>query len=732
MPSETEKLETRLDKERAEFRRLILENPNYFRTLKDSAFKAVKKLSTNTQYEELTCVGFNPDTNFLEATIAVKLPNGYGGGLCMAGTTEYVRFFIDYGSGWEDAGVVGVKVHDIPTGSDCTKHPDKPLIYVASLRLKPRTACCNHPVLPKVHAILSWEWLPPAGPTNVSWLPPWGSTLDCHIQIKPHPWNILCIIDLLSEHIGQKLKVPPLFEQAKLHPIPLPDPPPFTLAEMAKTYGAVPEAKGAKETKVEAHRLGVQDLHSALASAGGVNLDAVSLTSASWKNIGLDWSSALAALNETNANVSYEQIECLGMDEVLPERLVATLRIKRPSGYSGELCYAGSKEYIAFWGDWEDKCEWSYLGTVAVNVHDFKNIPREGLCYSAILPVDLTYRRRSCTKPKIARVRAVLSWAIPPSTTDPNKLNYWGNRLDAHVQINPGDEISRPEPKIRNIGGIPIEDIFTASTGMTTPTAVFAHNPAFSADAWGLGRACPFGGQIKIEGAFFNGYYYRVKAHKIGDPYISFKTLGDSFYVERWDFGFDYQTSVGGFFAYLNPAQHLDNALGYWNAGGDGDALWDVQLDIATSPNEASIVASSPWYRVQLDNTGPAGPPAIPLTMDIHITSGGGDCKDFSQGDTINGYFIADDVHFGGWGLSTLPNTLTTPSNQPSVTGLASTDPTPAPSGHGWSLNTGNPVQMKPCGYLVQLGVSDRTIVNSLPGQHNSNHIEVGFCLREK
>jgi hypothetical protein len=38
---------------------------------------------------------------------------------------------------------------------------------------------------------------------------------------------------------------------------------------------------------------------------------------------------------------------------------------------------------------------------------------------------------------------------------------------------------------------------------------------------------------------------------------------------------------------------------------------------------------------------------------------------------------------------------------------------------------------MKPCGYVVRLAVSDRTIVNSFPGSHNANHVEVGFCLRE-
>ena len=141
--------------ERVQFKRLLTENPNYFGNISDSPFKPVKKIIADTRYEELTCVGFNPDANVLEATIAVKLPTGYGGDLCQAGTTEYVRFFVNYGTGWEDAGLAGVRVHDIPTDKDCAEKPDKPLTYVASLKYKPRPECCKHPVLPRVHAILS-------------------------------------------------------------------------------------------------------------------------------------------------------------------------------------------------------------------------------------------------------------------------------------------------------------------------------------------------------------------------------------------------------------------------------------------------------------------------------------------------------------------------------------------------------------------------------------------------
>ena len=62
------------------------------------------------------------------------------------------------------------------------------------------------------------------------------------------------------------------------------------------------------------------------------------------------------------------------------------------------------------------------------------------------------------------------------------------------------------------------------------------------------------------------------------------------------------------------------------------------------------------------------------------------------------------------------------PRNRPSLT--------PVAPGSQWFLDTDTPKKMKPCGYVVHLRVWDRSIVNSHPGSHNSNHIEVGFCLR--
>jgi hypothetical protein len=727
-------------KDRASFKTLLAKNPNHFGNLEQTKWKAAKKVVGNTSFEQATCVGFNPQSNFLEATIAVKRPSGYGGDLCHAGSTEYVRFFLDYGSGWEDVGLAAVQVHDIPNARDCAGAPDKPITYVASLRIDPHRKCCKDEVLPRVRAILSWQWAPPAGNANANWKPVWGNVLECAIQIAPRPWSIFCLLEEISVDIGTKLEIPKLFEEVQLDPIPLPDPPPFELAQLAELYTGGKASKTTKAAKaklaVEPHRFGLTHLQPLLAQ-GGFNQELFESTAESFKAIGVDLSQILGDLEKTSANVAYEELECLGLDEGLPERLVATFRIKQSTGYSGNLCSAGSKEYVAFWADWDDTCDWTYLGTVAVNTHDLEEIPGGGLCYSAILPVDLTHERRSCKKPKIGRVRAVLSWAVPPSTTDPDKLEYWGNRLDAHVQIAPGDSIPPGGvlAAIRNLGGIAIEDIDTApaspTAGLTIPTAIFAHHPGNTADGWGLGRRCPFGGNVQVEGNFFFGYWYRVKVRKATDPPMSYTVLGNSFLLERaWSPGYDLQTSVGGFFKYADPLMYFTRILAEWGSGADG--LWEVQLDISTAPNEASIVDSSPWYAILIDNTGPVGPPAAFPTMDVHI-SAGGDCMDFVEGVTITGDFIANDAHFGAWSLSTLPNTVTTPSNPPQpVPFLAGTSPAPGPGGHGWSLNTASPVKMKPCGYVVHLNVWDRSIVNSYPGSHNGNSIDVGLCLRAK
>jgi hypothetical protein len=685
-----------IEPERENFRKLIQANPNFFGTIANSPLKPVKPMVTNTTYEELTCIGFNPATNKLEATIQIKRDTGYGGNLCQSGSQEYVRFFVDYGGGWVDVGAAAVNVHDIPDTSDCTKQPVHPISYVVTLGIEPKMDLCGRPVLPKVHAILSWQWLPPAGSLNVNWAPPWGNSLEKHVQIRPRFLILRDVIDTIGIQSGQAIKLAGEHEALAEHPLQQPEVPVLTLAELAKLY---------PQPTAQPHRFGLTEINTTLASSAQ-HQEIVAAKIAEWKGLGLDWEAAVNALAKLQGDVSYEQLECLGLDEnAASERLVATLVIKRPFGYSGGLCQHGSTEYVAFWADWDNTCKWTYVGTAQVPVHDIATIPPDGLHYSAIIPVDLTKHRSSCELPKVARVRAVLSWNIAPSTTNPDALTYWGNRLDTHVQILPGEPVDpgNPQPIMGVLGGIPISKI-DPITGLTTFDAFFALN-GLEPDP-GLQRPCPFGGRVVLQGPSFVGYKYRVRVHQVGDPGPSMDVTTTMRLVDLTGTIFTSQVadSTTHFFNYVSPQFNIDNVLAWWDT--TGDAPWDMTLELA---NAANVVLGSVTHRVQLDNTAPI--------VEIHIDNGG-DCKTYVENATLNGHFVARDANFGSYSLGTSPF----PGPVVPASGNVQTALTP---GDAWSLNT---TGMEPCGYVISVVAVDRAIVNSASVGHYSP-ASAGFCV---
>ena len=119
-----------LEPSRLRFRSLIAANPNHFGTLDNTPlgelFKAVEPKTSDTRYEEIGCVAYSPERDRLEATIVIKQANGYLGGACSAGSTEFVRFFVDFGGGWVDAGVAATPVHDMPVGTIAPRTPTTP------------------------------------------------------------------------------------------------------------------------------------------------------------------------------------------------------------------------------------------------------------------------------------------------------------------------------------------------------------------------------------------------------------------------------------------------------------------------------------------------------------------------------------------------------------------------------------------------------------------------------
>jgi hypothetical protein len=383
---------------------------------------------------------------------------------------------------------------------------------------------------------------------------------------------------------------------------------------------------------------------------------------------------------------------------------------------------------VAFWADWDDTCEYTYLGTVKIDVHDFNPIPADGLAYTALLKVDLEKYRRICQKPKIGRVRAVLSWNWPTSTTDPDDLGPWGNRIDTHVQINPGEPGTSTEAKLRSIGGIAIPHI-DPLTGLTDATAVFHFNWVPPDPA---GRPCPFAGIVVVTGPTVPGMRYGITVENLTTPSLpqpvtnTFKVLDSSGTVETTQAANAAQT-----YAYLSTSINPELILARWFTPAGDESKWRLSLqlydpfDVPVGPPDTQIV--------QLKNTGIKD-------ARIHIDPvAGGDCHNFFVGDPVNGAFVAIDNYLGAWSLSVLP--FATLVNTFGASSSLSTPPAPAdiplpppgvffppPGGSPWEIGT---IGMQPCGYVVLLTVSDRAIINSAFVGHTAN-ASVGWCLLDK
>ena len=161
---------------------------------------------------------------------------------------------------------------------------------------------------------------------------------------------------------------------------------------------------------------------------------------AKWLDVsGIDVSSVVNAWLNTNGNTEYEQLYCIGLDPDTGQ-LTGVLTVKQGIGYSGGPCTAGSKEYISFWIDYGSGLQ--YEGTTSVTVHDFGWLPPAGLEYSVSLPVNLLSRLQACGKGiETIKVRAVLSWNMPPSTADPYAPVVWGNTMECRIQVPFGQEL---------------------------------------------------------------------------------------------------------------------------------------------------------------------------------------------------------------------------------------------------------------------------------------------------
>ncbi len=683
------------ERERKQFRPLLLSNPNYFGNLKTSPFKAVKSIISNTTYEELKCVGFNPQLSRLEAVVWIKQPSGYSGGICSSGSPEYVRFYLSFDNGatWLDQGLTSFTAYDIPA-----VHP---LEYAVTLTIDPLRRFCRFENLPLVRAVLSWNH----APTDPNTPPVWGNVLETRIQIDPFWFAIPFpeflevagpslsaeIAGLIDESIPLKLKTPQALTPVQLKELYIKqDVPPhrYLHGELQKLI-AFPE------------------LSEKFSTAKGL-----------LPELGIDFAEVIGEFLKTDGNTSYEQLECVGFDpgSTTQDALVGTIRIKRSGGYLGNLCHNGSLEYVAFWVDWGGGWEWA--GTTSVRVHDIVNIPKYGLCYAVYQPVNFASHRKPCGEGAVTpHVRAILSWNSPPPPFNPDFVPQYGNRVETRIHLYPGTTTHTGDytPYMQNLCGIAVCNI--------NQTTGFAPGES------------PFGGSVSIFGHIPGApdvntpaanrplYKITVQPFPVGAP----QSPNDSFSLtvdEQIGGGLPTSTNImqvadaNNYYTYQEapPVPGVgwrtvspSRLLAPWNTAGK-TGLWQISIE-AKDPVTNTIYAAGTVLCtldgstrqsvvIDLDNAAPLA------ALDITGFKPGGvgpcqpavNCATFQVGDVICGSYSVSDEHFGGC-----------------QSGI-------------WTFDTAG---LPPCGYTIQLSSGDRTIVSCSGNWENNGHF-LGFCLVAK
>jgi peptidoglycan hydrolase-like protein with peptidoglycan-binding domain len=747
-----------IEPERRSFRRLIVSNPNYFGTVPELPFEQVTEKAGDTSYEELTCVGYDPAIERLEAVVSIKRTYGYSGDVCTDGSTEYVRFFVDRDRDgtWEDLGLGSTRVFDVPGA--------KPLSYAVALDLDEERTLCTAPKLPRIRAILSWNDIPTAG--DPTYQPVWGNRYEANVQIDtrgPTIGDLVTAVDL---------------DDVLLAGLDLDEPLPFSKPSL--DAGALLEAY--KGTSVPAHRAGFTAFSRLLSGTlprgtGDPSMSATPVGLTPFPEPGpgpgpgpepwpwgpddypwtvplpeefeLDIGDVLDDLAETSGNTQYEELHCVGLQRSV---LTGVFTVKKPAGYSGGLCSEGSPEYVAFW-ERNAAGGWSHLGTTSVRTHDIPGIPEGGLQYAAHLPVDLSHHRKPCGEgPSVVRIRAVLSWNTEPPATNPNFVPTWGNRVETHVHV-PSGPTARSEGRlaIGTVGSVPTPFVEqapgTAANGRATGPSV--SNGFTASDA-------PFGGLVTITGSPDDGlapaasgagalkYRVSVRPYRPGGGPAPWTPLTNEFDVFTYDEPWVPQpmtVDADNYYTYVPGT--INDVLALWRTSDDG--VYELKVEAKRGDGTAvhtDVVSfddgstDSEMY-VRLDNTRPES--AIDITGYVPAgstsTEPAGECDFLNVGDTVVGTFTAADENLRSYSLFVRPSG---PANGATVD--ETTTPVVLSTGGGdgtweletrWSTSDGSTEEMDSCGYTVHVRVVDNTIVNNHYSGHRSGD-SVGFCLLEE
>ncbi len=275
-------------------------------------------------------------------------------------------------------------------------------------------------------------------------------------------------------------------------------------------------------------------------------------------------------------------------------------------------------------------------------------------------------------------------------------MPFWGNRLDTHVQIAPGNAYDGTA-KFVIVGGVPT-DYVDVGTGLTLAGGTLAVN---GVPLGAAGR--PFAGRVTLHGPtdpLLAGKSYRIWVTELPggtrQPLVdAFQTVGGLGQTLSWTPG------PGGWMTWLGWQQNTTGVLGWFNSS--GDKQWKIELELGGTTNAVVDTRT-----VQLDNTlnGASLDPLNVAGLELYTV---GQCEvEGGQGVRAVPRPRRALRQLGSLGArradGRLPPVPAAVPNPP----LATTTQTA-----GWHDFEIDLSKLPPCGYVVALSVSDRAVSDS-------------------
>ena len=140
-------------------------------------------------------------------------------------------------------------------------------------------------------------------------------------------------------------------------------------------------------------------------------------------------SSSFKTVLNIQEDTTYESLSRVSYDP-LRQQLCAAITIRQPNGYSDNVLNNGSEEFVRFYVSYDEGLRWLDQGMLLVNVFDASTSkPRSYEVTQLIIPLE------DVPSGIVPRVRAILSWNLPPPTLAPDWKPVWGNVVESSIRM---------------------------------------------------------------------------------------------------------------------------------------------------------------------------------------------------------------------------------------------------------------------------------------------------------